>query len=706
MALTQVSTGGIKDGQVHTADIASANITFDKFEATALDYRYTLGVSGSDHFTFQGEGLTGTVNDPTLYLTRGKTYRFALSYGSGSHPFRIQSTTGTSGTEYNTGVTNNAGAGGSTVIFEVPYDAPDVLYYQCTSHAAMNGIFYVTGAVADGSITSTKIANDTILNVDVNASAAIAGSKIDPTFTGTTGIKVPVGNTSERVNTQGMIRFNTSTSLLEYYDGASWKSLDAAPSPSSVNLNNIESSALPTNLVITGNNFASSVAVSFIDKNGTEINAGTTTRDSGTQITAQVPNTLTSANEPYSVKIRNTISNLSSTLSDAFNIDAAPVFGVAAGSLGSFGSYTAGSSITAITATDDEGDTITFSVTAGSLPAGISLGSNGVFSGNATSPSSTSTTSTFTVTASDGTNTNTRQYSITITPTYVQLSGSGTWSVPSGVTAAEILIVAGGSSGSRSANVGTGGGGAGGIVHRSSYTFTSTDISSGIAYVVGAGGNGVGISPEAYDGGYNSGADSTFAISTGTITAKGGGGGGGYGGGNNSIKPGFTGEYYVAEQGGSGGGGAWNQMNGAGSNQGTFSGWTSYGFGGSNALSGNSQAGAGGGGAAGSGSNVTHPGSGGDAATVAGDGGAGQLFSNFTAYGVNGYFGGGGGGGGPTAGSGGTGGGGDGGDPSDYNGHNAVDGTGGGGGGVENNGYNNYTYKSGDGGNGTILIKY
>ena len=177
MALTQVSTGGIKDGQVHTADIASANITFDKFEATALDYRYTLGVSGSDHFTFQGEGLTGTVNDPTLYLTRGKTYRFALSYGSGSHPFRIQSTTGTSGTEYNTGVTNNAGAGGSTVIFEVPYDAPDVLYYQCTSHAAMNGIFYVTGALADGTVTTAKLADSNVTTAKI-ADDAVTDAKI------------------------------------------------------------------------------------------------------------------------------------------------------------------------------------------------------------------------------------------------------------------------------------------------------------------------------------------------------------------------------------------------------------------------------------------------------------------------------------------------------------------------------------------------
>ena len=149
MTLTQITKAGLHD--------------------IALDHVFTIGASGTDHYTFQGEGLNGTVNDPTLYLTRGKTYRF--ENGTGAHPIRIQSTSGASGTAYNTGVTNNAGSG--TVIVEVQHDAPDVLYYQCTSHANMNGIIYVTGALADGNVTTAKLADDAVNN-DKLANSVVA----------------------------------------------------------------------------------------------------------------------------------------------------------------------------------------------------------------------------------------------------------------------------------------------------------------------------------------------------------------------------------------------------------------------------------------------------------------------------------------------------------------------------------------------------
>ena len=139
----------------------------------ALDHVFTIGASGTSAYTFQGEGLNGTVNNPTLYLTRGKTYRF--ENGTGAHPLRIQSVSGSTGTAYNTGVTGNNTTG--TVIVEVQHDAPDVLYYQCTQHPAMNGILYITGALADGGVTEAKIAAGAVTSAKI-ANANVSNDKL------------------------------------------------------------------------------------------------------------------------------------------------------------------------------------------------------------------------------------------------------------------------------------------------------------------------------------------------------------------------------------------------------------------------------------------------------------------------------------------------------------------------------------------------
>ena len=76
----------------------------------ALDHVFTISHSGTSAYTFQGEGLNGTVSNPTLYLTRGKTYRFENV--TGAHAIRIQRADNcTNVTLYNTGVTNNNSTG-------------------------------------------------------------------------------------------------------------------------------------------------------------------------------------------------------------------------------------------------------------------------------------------------------------------------------------------------------------------------------------------------------------------------------------------------------------------------------------------------------------------------------------------------------------------------------------------------------------------
>ena len=126
--------------------------------------RYVLGASGTDHYTFTGKGLTGAVNDPTLTLSRGHTYVFENRNSSGAHPFYIKTSIANGGTNdaYNTGVTNNGGAGGTEIVFTVPHDAPDTLYYQCSSHSSMAGQLSISSSVADGSITTAKLADQAV----------------------------------------------------------------------------------------------------------------------------------------------------------------------------------------------------------------------------------------------------------------------------------------------------------------------------------------------------------------------------------------------------------------------------------------------------------------------------------------------------------------------------------------------------------------
>ena len=108
------------------------SVYWDGFNAT-----YDLGADGSNHYTITGKGLTGAESDPELTLIRGQKYAFSNQMGA--HPFRIQSTpNGSVGTAYTDGIINNDVSNG-TLYWDIQFDAPDVLYYQCTSHPNMGG---------------------------------------------------------------------------------------------------------------------------------------------------------------------------------------------------------------------------------------------------------------------------------------------------------------------------------------------------------------------------------------------------------------------------------------------------------------------------------------------------------------------------------------------------------------------------------------
>ena len=228
--------------------------------------------------------------------------------------------------------------------------------------------------------------------------------------TGTEGTKIALGTTGQRGSTTGQLRFNSTTNLAEYYDGTDFKSIDSPPTVSSVSPTNFEQSTLPANLTITGSSFSSGANVTFTGSTGTVYNASSVTRNSSSELVAVVPNTITGTDEAYKVTVTNS-SGLTASLDGAFNIDQAPIFSVASGSLGSIEHRIAsdGGILTDIPATDDEGDTVTIT-TSSSLPTGLSLSTGGVWSGTVTADAN-DTTYNITATASDGTNSSTRNYS-------------------------------------------------------------------------------------------------------------------------------------------------------------------------------------------------------------------------------------------------------------------------------------------------------
>ena len=455
----------------------------------------------------------------------------------------------------------------------------------------------------------------------------IAGENLDVSFenitdTGTEGTRVASGTSAQRGSTAGQLRFNTTTGLAEYYTGTAFKSIDAPPTVSSIDVTEVDSQAGGNQtIVITGDNFQSGATVTFVGNSGTDFNASTVTIDSVTQITVVAPKaSFLNAQEPYGVKVQNT-SGLSATLSSQINVDTSPSWSTASGSLGTFSNYETVN--VSVTATDVDGDTVAYSVQSGSLPTGLSLNSStGAITGTVGAVTS-ATTSNFTLRATANTKTSDRAFSMVAEPVIQAFTSSGTWTVPSGLTQATILTVAGGGAGGTTVNNSAGnlrgaGGGAGGLIYISNWNVTG---SSSYSITIGQGG-------VTSDNNSTNGSNTTVVGSTKTLTALGGGHGGH---GDNTDN---------ASSGGSGGAGWYSGYTGKSATQpsNTSDGVNTYngtGFGNKGGDSGVSDPyGAGGGGAGSAGENYNN-------GKITGSiGGAGKDYSSVfgTSYGESGYF--------------------------------------------------------------------
>ena len=559
-------------------------------------------------------------------------------------------------------------------------------------------------------------------------------------FTGTGGIKLPTGTTGERVNEQAQIRFNTTTNLAEYYNGTEWKSIDAPPV---ITVFTVDGGAEVTSAFIdasVGGNATIEIKGSLFDTTGANVtfigtgetlSTATITRNSANLLTVTVARSgFDNSNEPYTIKVTNG-SGLSAELAGAILQDAAPAFSTAADTtvLSTYEGQSAPFSETTLVATDADGDTVTHTISAGSLPPGLSLSTAGALTGTVSGSSIQNYT--FTVQAATSFGNSTRQFVIAITANpFISATGGtvtesgdykihtftgpGTFTVtragtPLGSDTVDYLVVAGGGSGGLGNTGSSAAGGAGGLRFSAGTWSAPAPVSpragssipvSATSFPITVGGGGAAVTTAGVRG--ISGNNSVFS----TITSAGGGAGGGHDATNGLA-------------GGSGGGGATGSptaaTSGAAGNTPPVS--PSQGNpGGDSGPHGPNYVKGGGGGA-------------GAAGTPGPSGGTGGAGLQINIDGNNYYWAGGGGSAawvdGPSAGNGGIGGGGGGGTPSSSLGNvgsgggsainSGGDGVKGGvagsgvtnsGGGGGSNNANNSPKNSGAGGSGIVVIRY
>lgn len=238
-------------------------------------------------------------------------------------------------------------------------------------------------------------------------------------FTGTDGIEMPAGTTAERPGSpaQGTMRYNTQLGFMEQYNATGWAGIDAPPVVT--NQTGVIRADTDVTITVDGSNFKSGsvVYVTGAGVNNVE-RALATTFVNSSELTADT--NAASVNyiggASYGIKVVNP-SGLSAVLDPAGTVDRNPTWSTSAGNIATWTDRD-GSQSASTSATDPDGDTITYSLVSGSLPGNSNLNtSTGAITSSDPTDVASSTTYSFTLGATGAGVTINRSFNIIVNPT-------------------------------------------------------------------------------------------------------------------------------------------------------------------------------------------------------------------------------------------------------------------------------------------------
>ncbi len=359
--------------------------------SSPITYTVTVGTKTAAH-PYHSVGSSNayfleSMEAPAFTLNGADTakpyyYKFDQSDGTNaSHPLRFYLDDGKT-TAYTTGVTTNgtAGSAGAYTLLAVDEYTPNILYYQCSSHANMGNHLKIISSKINSNGVAFKM----------------------PTADGTSGQAMVT-------DASGNLSF---ASISETKPTITSSNLFLAPDTAS-------------SITIAGTNFVSVPIVEAINSStGAITRASAVTFTSATSINA----TFTLASASYFIRVENNDGNAVRSSSAILSASASPTFSTSAGSIGT---VSAASSVSLSVAASSD-STVAFSETTSILTSNantpattmnLSLNSStGAITGTAPSPTG-DTTYTFTIRATDAeSQTADRQFSITVS---VGINNSG-----------------------------------------------------------------------------------------------------------------------------------------------------------------------------------------------------------------------------------------------------------------------------------------